>query len=245
MKIKSILISSFIFIFLGCDQEDPCLNVNPDYLIIGEKGLCYLHYKMYDPPIIIRFGSNGEIVKSEYDLLNDESPDFVLKSIGEEWGPNNKRSRIESINQDFEILVNSILDSTFICTNPENEFNTQLPIHYNALSGYQCGKTDADSLEGVYPFNAAIQYNLKDTIWINEAHNTWGDNADFALYMQGQVELYGKEWFVYYRKELWNNQGTKYLCFRFNLGNEIKYGWLKIEIFDYSEIKYYGYAIQK
>ncbi len=133
-----------------------------------------------------------------------------------------------------------------------NEFNTTLPISYTASTGYQCSNPEADYLEGVYPIKIPTQFSLDDTLYVENHYDyNWYGSGSFSLLLKGPVDVYGKDWFIYYLRESWNNQGPKYLCFRVNLKNERikkqdvnKYGWLKIEIIDYYEIKLYESAIQ-
>lgn len=250
MNARSIIISLFLVSLFSC-EKDKCTIPFPTNLIIGEHDLCKVQYKVYNPPIIINPETDGNPIKS-FDLTNDGSPDFKLWSSYFNGEKTQKRSHIDSINKSFEIIVDILPDSVFICSGHINEFDTSLPISYTASTGFQCSNPEDDSLEGIYPIAIPVQFNFQDTLYVENHYDyNWDNSGNFSLIWKGPVDVYGKMWFCYYLREYWNNQGPKYLCFRINLKNEKinkrdvnKYGWLKIEIIDYDEIKLYESAIQ-
>lgn len=170
------------------------------------------------------------------DINNDGQNDFKLISNhpSSPAGIDYQESWLKILNSSIEVSSEMIIDTIYKCNLNDtiNEYAL-----FNKNSGYFCEdvitKHKTDSI--IYP----VVYNSGDTISDNEL---WvQDELVFSYYNRNCC--FWKP--TYINQGIWNDINIKYILFRFKHDGGNSYGWIKLNIEDFKEIKLYEYAYQE
>ncbi len=154
-------------------------------------------------------------------------------------GVNVQSSSIKILNPSIYISVIEVSDTSHLCE------SINYKMYYNNNSNYIC----CDSCKNTtYPseiYNYPYIYHIGDTLnhlekWLNnELTLSYYDHSSHS----GYPTLY--KFLCDIKRGNWNNQNMKYILFKKEHNDKFLYGWIRISLENYSNIRVYEYALQK
>ena len=178
-----------------------------------------------------------------FDVDNDQINDFKINSTwsGSSGGLQQNWRSIEVINQDFYISTAEVYDSTFRCTDTSNMEYT----HYNSIwiQNWPVICLGQDSYTGLGSITCPEPYIQGDSI---PPLPSWTQSKIYLTFKDASCFRTSQR-MDYYRimRGSWRNVEDKYVLFKKESGNKIRYGWFKLKTDGGGSIYVLEYAIQK
>ncbi len=240
-NIISIISLIFAIILIsGCKKE----TYENKRFIIGVDN-DFVDITILDSTIkIIAPGHNH--TSENFDVDNDGVIDFEIHSEHgmSPGGYNYQESSIKIVNSSFQISVIEMSDTLQRCMHMQVEYDTVIYyIYYNNYSAYTCY---GDGIDTTFSPNIFYYPSIHMPGESLTQLETWsGDDLTLSSY-DGSNYI----WFPHYKlysvlRGNWNNQNMKYILFKKEYNSIALYGWLRLSIDNYKEIRVYEYAIQK
>lgn len=223
-----MLCSSILLVACKKDKITKVENV----FVIGHPELGDFTVNNYSPALTVSSSANGGQVSGSIDLFNDGIIDFSIETYGSHWA-NARSSSIVSVNDQLTILSIQVLDTLWLTGQNLNPQISSDSVVYNGYSGFDSGQTNDSLLNALVDYYPE-QFDDGATGFLEDPKYAWTKESILSDYANGYS--YGSSnVFLSIQKGNWNNAGVKYLCFKLNIGEEIKYGWLKLRVTeDYS-----------
>jgi len=240
---KKLILLLTIVTFFGCHKDE--VIESPQFIVgvISENSV----YKKFDPPIQmipenIMYSSN--ILKDSIDVDNDGQYDFVFICFN--VLNNNildKESYVTVSNSKFEIAYVDVTDTNNVYVSERNDtiyeyeysYFKPFDIPYDSLI-----KEYYQTSESIICENGTRPSELNEWSTYNKLYFAVKDSTEYRWENLKQIR------FTNIEKGIWNEAGAKYLVYRLKEENGlIYYGWLKVEINNYSNIKIYESCFQK
>ena len=241
----TVLILTIILIN-GCGKEtcEPCYT-ETDYdktFIIGtENG--FIDITTLDSTIKI-IAPAHDYTNEIFDIDKDGIPDFEIHSDHgiSPGGINYQKSSIKVVNSFFQISIIEMSDTLHRCMQITNDTIVTY-IFYNNYSSYSCYGDGIDTTYSPNIFSYPKSYSTGDSLNDNES---W-TNEDLTLsYYDNSYHGWYPPYIAYsIMRGNWNKQNMKYILFKKESNDKNLYGWLRLSIDNYKEIRVYEYAIQK
>lgn len=242
LGIIACLLSS-VYLLTNC-EDDPCdtiiEKVDSSFTIGIENES--IQVTTFDSAIKL-IAPFHDMVIFDIDIDDNGTDDIQLRSV-DNFSPAGimvEKSRIIIINPEYELSVIDMPDTMRRCTEIINDSLLKYT-HYNNYSGYKCDD-GIDTVIYITTYSYPDVYSLGDTLTDNEK---WSNNYIDLAYYDHSV-FYTIEYYKYLSivRGKWNNQNMKYILFKKENNGQIRYGWLRLSIDNYLEIRFYEYAIQK
>ena len=249
MNIKSTIsiIGAILALILtcGCDKEncEPCITntANDKSFIIGTES-DFINITKFDSTIKV-IAPAHDFANENFDVDKDGVNDFEIRSDHgiSPGGVNYQQSSIKILNSSFQISVFEMSDTLHRCM--QVAYDTLIAyVYYNNYSNYTCSGNGIDTTYSPNNVYYPSIHSTGDSLTLNE--NWHGDDLTFSYYDQS---YHG--WFAPFTSYLivrgnWNNQNMKYVLFKKEYNDTELYGWLRLSIDNYKEIRIYEYAIQ-
>ena len=241
--INSIIVLFLMLILInGCKKEkDKPLDTEIDFIIGTEND--FVDITKFDSTIKI-IATSYNSINVDFDIDKDGIPDFKIRSDYETspGGINYQKSSIKVVNSLFQISTIDMFDTLHKCTQITNDTIITYII-YNNYSTYTCNGDGIDSTYSPNIFSIPKIYSMGDRLTYNEFWSS--EDLIFSYYDQSYQWVYPPYISYSVIRGNWNNQNMKYILFRKENNNKSLYGWLRLSIDNYREIRVYEYAIQK
>lgn len=238
-NILILLVAVTFQIGCGSGEED---EFSDSIFIVGETNES-VALTTYEPVLELR---------ESYELDVDKDSVMDFKLIVSNWMGMTMvyhHSSIQVLNNSFEISVVELPDTVRRCREYSEEKQLYVAsVSYNTYSGYTCSgdrmTTIAQINRGAYP----VVYSLGDTIkgkelWINkfQQHNTFhlayeSDNRLVTTDRMHQQFTITGTWL--------GDQSNKYLVFRKVSNGGDMYGWLRLSVSSFCDVRIHEYALQ-
>jgi hypothetical protein len=239
---KLILLLTIVTLF-GCKKDE--VNDPPQFVVgvISENSV----YKKFDPPIQLIPGNimfSGNMLQDSIDVDNDGQYDFTFTC--------------------FNVLNNGMLTKESYIIISKSKFKIAYLDVRDINNVYVSGRNDT-IFEYVYsyfkPFDLPYDTLIKEYAQTSEPTifeygtrtsklNEWPIYDTFYFAVKDSTEY---RWdnlkqvrFTNIEKGIWNEAGAKYLVYRLKEDNGlIYYGWLKVEISNFCNIRIFESCFQK
>lgn len=248
--IKPILLAA-IFIFstlslIQCKKESP--PTGDSSFVIGKPNPTYYSIQTSSPPLEIHADPHSSI-NLEFDVNGDGLNDFDLISNHpiSPGGVNYSYSAINPLHCDFEISFTQIPDTSFRCITGSNYGGDSVVniTYYNSDTLFDCSVDDTITAIYLMSYPEKWEYGsvLSDEIiWTNEEINFGRSDYSSSYSFENNI-IYSYSSIK--KRSNWNGLPVGYLLFRLKSGVDYKYGWIKLEVFEYKGMRIYEIVIQK
>lgn len=237
-----------LVLFNNCENETskpPDSNNDPEStFIVGiDNGLTKI--TIFDPAItIIALPHN-----STYQTIDiDDDGIFDLEVHSEHLispgGINFQKASFKVINPSYQVSFTEISDTIHRCMQLTGDSVISYT-YYNDYSGISCQGDAIDTIyyNGIYSYPRI--YNTGDTLTQTEF---WTDTNEELIFSEKNTTSFvylPPVTFYSIDNGYWNNQNLKYVLIRKEHNGRILYGWLKLRIDNYKEIRVVECALQK
>lgn len=229
------LICCGIFLFVSCDWEDP---IEEQVFLVGKSESNVTQFE-YSPSIHIVATQNHQITQP-LDIDNDGEADvsIICKYAINSQYYHQKSVTLKVLNNQFSFSVKNMYDTVFQYVVGTSTVYRKV---FNCLTNTNIDHSLTSILSTSTYFTPKM-FEYGEGLSKNEL---WSSESSILAFTEVANYTVGTEAVDHdLIKGLWKNQGEKYLVFKYTGGSEIRYGWIRLQITDYSDVTLYEQAFQ-
>jgi len=248
-KLFLFLLIPLILIMVNCSDEqcEPCIECEICDSISTNNDSTFM-FGIITENIIVSDIDTFIQVKAEYhqwdeylfdiDLDGQDDFKFISEDNDSPGGARSLKSRIEVLNTSIEVSIMKEVDTIYSCWVDSTEEYVHDYVHFNKISNYHCNEY-------------AVLFNKVDTITTPLIYDSGNTIENVELWSSKDIVFstssrnYGVYEPTYIDQGAWNELNLRYMLFRYKKQEKYHYGWIKLNVENFKEIKLYEFAIQK
>jgi len=253
MKLLVYFIStvlSLLLILSACSKKKEDINNDLNFYIISNQANGCIYHKIYEPALQINASNSGSNNMSDsIDLDNDGINDICFESYlfkPERWY--SKSIQFTPLNKNLQIPFQWVNEVSYLCSYSAGD--TIYNFLYHTNPGY-CNNSLIKTVDRSHDQPRLMRLN--DSVYFsNSASLNWylcprglGILLSSKDSIMGSIEnnsaIAGYQ-FDYLYQGIQDASGSKYLVFKIEENNQIKYGWVNLEISESKNIKIFEIA---
>lgn len=177
----------------------------------------------------------------QFDINDDGIFDFEFLSehVLSSGGLNYRESSIQILNETIQISMIEMIDTTHECISILNDTSIIWSFIYNNYANATCQEDGIDSILSIQSLSYPNINSKGDSIYFTES---WSSGTQILSYYDNSNNGISNSYKIL--RGNWNNSNMKYILFRIRKNSRYYYGWLKLSVNDYKEIRFYEYAYE-